>query len=186
MHRRGDELSRRAGFQLRAYGGANPDRRSNTETLAWILDARLKGANAALPWQTLGGEGALDNNDKSAFGCNALFVPGKRLGRKVLADMRVKAFRDGEQLIEYLELVAAKKGLRSEQLAAMVSAFAGLGASKLAGASADNADSIRMRTLPDWKIAALRRALAEIIALQPDGLQAMDEGDRRRNQIGVE
>jgi hypothetical protein len=84
--------------------------------------------------------------------------------------MRVKAFRDGEQLIEYLELVAAKKGLRSEQLAAMVNAFAGLGASKLAGASADNADSIRMRTLPDWKIAALRRALAEIIARHPDSL----------------
>lgn len=162
-HRRAVELSRRGGFRLRVYGGANPDTRSNSETLAWILDARLKGANAALPWQTLGGEGALDDNDKSAFGCNALFVPGRRVGEKVLADMRVKAFRDGEQLIEYLDLVGAKKGLRSEQLAAMVNQFAGLGASKLAGASADNADAVRMGALPDWKISALRRALAEMI-----------------------
>jgi hypothetical protein len=164
MHRRAVELSRRGGFQLRVYGGANPDTRSNSETLAWILDARLKGANAALPWQTLGGEGALDDNDKSAFGCNALFVPGSRAGKKVLADMRVKAFRDGEQLIEYIELVAAKQGLRCEQLAAMVNEFAGLGASKLAGASADNADAVRMGALPDWKIAGLRRGLAEMIA----------------------
>jgi hypothetical protein len=164
MHRRAVELSRRGGFQLRVYGGANPDTRSNTETVAWLLDARLKGANAALPWQTLGGEGALDDNDKSAFGCNALFVPGSRAGKKVLADMRVKAFRDGEQLIEYLERVAAKQGLRCEQLAAMVNEFAGLGASKLAGASADNADAVRMGALPDWKIAGLRRGLAEMIA----------------------
>lgn len=163
MHRRVTELSRRGGYQLRVYGGANRDTRSNSETLAWILDARLKGANAALPWQTLGGERALDDNDKSAFGGSALFVPGQRLGQKVLADMRVKAFRDGQQVIEYLELIAAKNGLRNEQLAAMVNECVGLRTSVLEGASADDADAVRMGALPDWKIAGLRRALAEKI-----------------------
>jgi len=163
MHRRTVELSRRGGFQLRVYGGANPDTGSNSETLAWILDARLKGANAALPWQTLGGESALDDNDRSALGCNALFVPGQRLGHKVLADMRVKSFRDGAQLIEYLELVAAKRGLLNAQLEAMVNACVGLRTAKLEGASADNADAVRMGALPEWKISGLRRALAEMI-----------------------
>src|SRR5207237_4458270 len=116
-------------FKVRFYGSCNPDNQSNLVTVAWLLDAYLNGADGALPWQTIGSEKALDENDAGAFGGNALLVPAMRFDQNVVADLRLNAMRDGEQLIEYLHLLGQRRHLNREQLQAMVAPVLQLGAS---------------------------------------------------------
>jgi len=151
------------GVDIRAYGGASRDTESNTASVVMLLSMWLNGANAHLPWQTLGDDAALDTNDKGAGGGSALLVPGKRLNRTVLADMRLKAFRDGQQLIEYLVELGRRYGLNREQLKAMAHGAVALDTGRVAGAGADNADALVFGALKAWQIAGLRRAIAELI-----------------------
>jgi len=163
MVRRCRILAQQTGLTIRTYGSANRDTESNTRSVAWLLSAWLNGAQAALPWQTLGSDRALDVNDRGAGGGNALLVPGDRFGLPVVADMRLKALRDGQQLVEYLAELARRRGLRREQLRAMVARAVGLRGTVRAGASLENAEAARFATLDAWQIAGLRRKLAELI-----------------------
>ncbi|MFP4055761.1 MAG: hypothetical protein ACLF0G_02710 [Candidatus Brocadiia bacterium] len=161
-YRRCRILARQTGVDIRCYGAANKDNRSNTGSVVWCLDAWTNGAGAVLPWQTLGGERALDIGDRSGSG-NALIVPGKRLGHTVVADMRLKALRDGQQLVEYLVELERRTGLRRDQVKAMVHAAVRIEAGRQPGAGADNADAMTFSALQAWQIAGLRRRVAEMI-----------------------
>jgi len=162
MIRRCQALAREAPLDLRVYGSANADNTSNFGTVAWVLHAFLNGASAALPWQALGNEKALDIGDR-AVGGNALLAPGDRFGVPVVADLRLKAFRDGEQVCEYLKLVADRYHLNAEQLRAMVLAGVDIEARTAPGAGADNADALTFGRLSAGQLAGLRRALAALI-----------------------
>ena len=163
MVRRCRILAQETGLTIRTYGSANRDNESNTRSVAWLLSAWLNGAEAALPWQTLGSDRALDVNDRGTGGGNALLVPGERFGLPVVADMRLKALRDGQQLVEYLVEVARRRGLRREQLRVMVAQAVALAGEVRAGASLENAEAARFASLKAWQIAGLRRRLAELI-----------------------
>lgn len=156
-------LARKTNLNLRTYGSANPDNVSNTRTLMWILNVWMNGANAALPWQTLGGQKALDVNDRGAGGGNALFVPGGRFGLKVVADMRLKALRDGQQITEYLTILADRYSLKREQIKAMMNKIVHFKIRKRAGDKPENAEALEINTLNAWQISELRRCLAELI-----------------------
>ncbi len=164
MYRRCRWLAQDTGLKLMTYGSANPDNESNTRSVVWILNAWTNGANGVLPWQTLGGDGALDNNDGGGGGGNALLVPGDRFGLEVVGDMRLKALRDGQQLAEYLAILAERRDLQREQVKAIVHQAVQFGAGTRAGAGADNADALQFSTLKAWQIAELRRRLAQLIA----------------------
>jgi hypothetical protein len=148
-------------FKVRFYGSCNPDNQSNLITIAWLLDAYLNGADGALPWQTIGSEKALDDNDGGAFGGNALLIPANRFNQSVVADLRLKAMRDAEQLIEYLHLLAQRRHLNREQLQAMVAQVLPLGASP--AAANPTADTDRFMGPKEWQLADLRRQLARLI-----------------------
>jgi len=150
-------------LEIRTYGGANRDSESNTCSVVMLLNMWTNGANAHLPWQTIGNDRALDNQDSGIGGGNALIVPGDRLGHTVLADLRLKAFRDGQQLIEYLVELGKRRRLTREQLKAMVYGAVAIETGRVAGAGADNADALTFSTLKAWQIAELRRKLAELI-----------------------
>lgn len=162
-YRRCRILADDTGVDIRAYGGASRDTESNTASVVLLLSMWLNGANAHLPWQTLGGEEALETNDKGAGGGSALLIPGKRLNQTVLADMRLKAFREGQQLIEYLVELGKRYNLNREQLKALVHGAVALETGRVAGAGADNADALVFGALKAWQIAGLRRAIAELI-----------------------
>lgn len=152
---------RQSPLKVRFYGSCNPDNQSNLATVAWLLDAYLNGADGALPWQTLGKETALDDNDASAYGGNALLVPASRFNQTVVADMRLKALRDAEQIIEYLNILAQRRHLSREQLQAMV---AGQFALKPSAAPANpTADTDSFTAPKAWQISELKRALAKLI-----------------------
>jgi len=163
MYRRCRILDHETGLETRMYGGANRDNASNTQSVVLLLNAWTNGANAVLPWQTIGGERALDTNDRGTGGGNALIIPGTRLGHTVLGDMRLKALRDGQQIVEYLVLLGKRYKLRREQIKAMVHRVVHFRAATRAGTGLDNADALQFSTLKAWQIAELRRRLAELI-----------------------
>ena len=131
-----------------------------------VLAGAAAALAAGLPWQTLGNDKSLDVNDSSVGG-NALLAPGGRFGVSAVADMRLKAFRDAEQIAQYLEIVRKRYGLKDEQLRAMVQTALNLTAGTRAGASADNADALTFGKLKAWQLSELRRTLAELILKKP-------------------
>ena len=162
MIRRCRRLARETPLSLRTYGSANRDDTSNLGSVVWIVGAYLNGSRAALPWQAMGNDKALDAGDPPGGG-NALLAPGTRFGVSVVADMRLKAFRDAEQLAEYLHIVAGRYNLNRRQLRAMVAGAVDLTARTADGASADNADALRFTKLSAWQVSEFRLALAELI-----------------------
>jgi len=120
MYRRCRIVGQETGIEVRTYGATNPDNESNTKTLAWILNVWANGADGVLPWQPLGENKALEMNDHGISGGNALLVPGKRFNLNVVGDMRLKALRDGQQMIEYLCILAQRYNLQREQIKEMI------------------------------------------------------------------
>jgi hypothetical protein len=160
-YRRCRILREETGIRVRAYGSAGAHDRSNTETVALVLNTWLNGADGFLSWWTIGKRGSLDVQEGCAG--NALFVPGDRFGLPVVGDMRLKAFRKGEQLVEYLVLLSAKHDLNRQQLKHMVVRALDLQAKRKAGASADNADALRFGLLKAWQIEGLRAEILKIL-----------------------
>ena len=88
------------------YGTANPVRRSNTEAEAWAVRAWLAGADAIVPWQSIGTDGNYTRPDETA-----LLLPRKRFGIfGPVASLRLKALRRAQQDVEYLVLLSKAKG----------------------------------------------------------------------------
>ena len=160
-YQRTEWLSQNTGIKDRAYGSVNPATESNTETVSTLLQVWSHGADGFLPWQTVGNDASLDANDNVAG--NTLLVPGSRFGVPVVGDMRLKALRDGEQIIEYLVILAERYQLQREEVGAMLERVLPLSASRTSGAALDDAAAARFSTLRDWEIAGLRRSLADLI-----------------------
>jgi len=163
MVRRTRTLAQETGLNLRVYGSASPDNASNLENVAAMLTAWADGADALLPWQTLGSDKALDSGDAGAEGGSALLVPGDRFNLPVVADVRLKALRDGQQLIEYLTLLAERRQLTREQIKAMIcDALRPPSRSRMARPAAD-ADALHVDNLSSWQLCQLRRRIAEVL-----------------------
>ncbi|MGH7142677.1 MAG: hypothetical protein ACREJ2_00920 [Planctomycetota bacterium] len=152
------------GVEINNYGSLNDDASANTGSVSIMLGVYLDGGHSDLPWQCLGGDGALDTNDGGAGGGNALMVNGHRFGLPCVADMRLEACREVEQLIEYLELVAQKKHLNRAQIKEMVLEAMPFEAGRKKGANADNADAVTFTTLHAWQVDRLRARLAKELA----------------------
>ncbi len=96
------ERQRRNGELVQVYGAANAVDRSNVQPAAWCVDAWCRGADGVLPWQTIGKERSWREGDALS-----LFYPGKPAGQiEPVASMRLKAFRRGQQDVEYLVMLA--------------------------------------------------------------------------------
>jgi hypothetical protein len=157
-YRRCRILKEETGIRVRAYGSANAHDRSNTETVALVLNTWLNGAEGFQCWWSTGGDRSLDVQE--ACPGNALLVPGDRFGLPVVGDMRLKAFRKGEQLVEYLILLAEKHGLSRAQLRHMVARALFPGASWEEGETfVENTVPVRYRTIEAWRIEGLRREI---------------------------
>jgi hypothetical protein len=89
------------------YGSSNHPRESNVAMRAWCWRAWLDGADGIVPWNTVdGGMGAWDVAD-----AQTLFYVGRKFGSpEPFASLRMKAYRRGQQDIEYLILLAARQG----------------------------------------------------------------------------
>lgn len=117
-------MKRAQGIRFWHYGTGNDIRVSNLTGEAWGLKVYLAGGDGFLPWQSLGGDGSFDKPTPTT-----LLYPGERLGvTSPLASLRLKAFRRSQQDVEYLALLAAKRGWNREQLALAVAPLVNLDA----------------------------------------------------------
>ena len=86
------------------YGGSNAIEDANVQPVGWCLDAWALGTDGVLPWQTIGTAESWDKADPLA-----LFYPA-RDGQGPFPSIRLKAYRRGQQDVEYLTLLAQVTG----------------------------------------------------------------------------
>lgn len=112
-----DRMERDA-LKVWVYGTTNPVHESNRQVVAWALDAWREGATGVVPWQTVDKTGeALRRADQLGLFIFDQDAAGKTIIRH---SARLKAYRDAEQLIEYLRLVQQRRGWSPSQLRAFV------------------------------------------------------------------
>ncbi len=80
------------------YGSTNPIEGSNVQPAGWSLDVWSRGMDGVIPWQTIGNARSWDRADELS-----LFYP-PRGGLGVTPSIRLKAYRRGQQDVEYLTL----------------------------------------------------------------------------------
>ncbi len=104
---------------------------SNLQPVGWSLDAWASGADGVLPWQTIGTAQSWRQGDELA-----LFYPYPETGRgpvqadrttntrdadfSVVPSIRLKAYRRGQQDVEYLTLWSRQCGLPRETVGRQV------------------------------------------------------------------
>lgn len=108
------------------YGTSNHVHEPNRNIQAWALDTWQHGGTGIVPWQTVDKSGiALKEADQLG-----LFIFDKdAAGETVIRhSMRLKAYRDAQQLIEYLNLLQQKRGWSQDQMRRFVQHYANLDA----------------------------------------------------------
>ena len=96
----------RFGRKFWTYASTNHPRTSNVAMRAWCWKAWINGADAVVPWSAVDGKGAWDHAKDVT-----VFYPGDKFGQlEPFPSLRLKAYRRGEQDIEYLILLAGKQG----------------------------------------------------------------------------
>lgn len=84
------------------YGGVNDIRLSNMQPVGWCLDSWTLGSDGVVPWQTIGSEASWNKAEATA-----LFYPGPPVATAgPVPSIRLKAFRRGQQDVEYLVLLS--------------------------------------------------------------------------------
>jgi len=144
------------------YGAANAIAESDYETAAWCLEAFALGLNGVLPWQSLGGAGALRKADQ-----NGLLVPGDVAGyHGPVASLRVLALRRGAQDAELLRMLARRLKLTSEQVGALMASQVPLGLLS-SQRSPDEAAALRFRGLSAQGFAELKEGVLRLLTPSP-------------------
>jgi hypothetical protein len=100
------DRKRKFGEMIIEYGSTVPVSGPAMQPAAWCLDVWALGGDGVIPWQTVGRRESWDQGDELS-----LFYPGRaRQGEpKVVPSVRLKAYRRGQQDIEYLELYRASQ-----------------------------------------------------------------------------
>ncbi len=113
------ERRSRNGELVYNYGTSNRIESSNVQPAAWSLWAWSVGADGVLPWKTVGRESSWQKASPLA-----LFYPAPDGGAH--PSVRLKAYRRGQQDVEYLTILAAVTGQPRWALGELVRREAGL------------------------------------------------------------
>lgn len=116
------------------YGSANRIGTSNAMPAAWCVEAWALGADGVVPWQTIGKARSWEQPDELS-----LFYPTPQ---GPVPSLRLKCFRAGQQMAEYLTLYASLSGTDREVLGAEVLQLPGLRAALLKKSEADAGGSL--------------------------------------------
>src|SRR5262249_13344005 len=100
-HRMVLERKEANGEILMEYGCSNPLPDANTQPRGWCIDAWAIGCDGVLPWQTVGRDASWKEADTLA-----LFYPARTKAEAgPIPSVRLKAYRRGQQDVEYLTLL---------------------------------------------------------------------------------
>jgi hypothetical protein len=115
------DRARKFANQVYVYGSANKIGTSNIMPAAWCVETWALGADGVVPWQTIGKKDAWTKPDELS-----LFYPTPE---GPMQSVRLKSFRAGQQLTEYLTMYTALSGQDRDQVGAAVLGEPGLRAS---------------------------------------------------------
>ncbi|MEY3959333.1 MAG: hypothetical protein RJA37_1936 [Verrucomicrobiota bacterium] len=110
--------NRRDGKLTYMYGTVNKFGQPLVINAAWCAESWALGADGVVPWQTIGGKDSLTKPDDLA-----VFYPGPD---GPLPSLRLKAFRAGQQLAEYLTIYSATSAQDRDAVGAAVLALPGM------------------------------------------------------------
>jgi hypothetical protein len=133
--------NRRDGKLTYMYGAATKLGQPLVGNVAWCAETWSLGANGVVPWQTIGNKDWLSVPDDLA-----LFYPSPN---GPLPSLRLKSFRAGQQLAEYLAIYTSASGQDRDAVGAAVLALPGLRAGTIktyaddAGSSAFGDEAVR-------------------------------------------
>jgi hypothetical protein len=136
----------RLGNLVYMYGSANPIGTPNVVPASWCVETWALGADGVVPWQTVGNQKSWTEPDTLS-----LFYP---TANGPVPSLRLKSFRAGQQLVEYLN----HSGIDRRQLGEAILAEPGMRA-KLQKTSEDDAGSSLFDTATHRSLTALRRSL---------------------------
>ena len=111
----------RDGLKAWVYGSSNEVHESNRNIQAWALDAWQHGATGIVPWQTVDKSGsALRQADQLGLFIFDQDAEGRTLFRH---SARLKAYREAQQLIEYLNLLKQRRQWSQDQMRHFVNQY---------------------------------------------------------------
>jgi len=162
------ERKRAFGEIVLEYGSTNPVEGSNVQPVGWCLDVWALGADGVIPWQTVGTAESWERADELA-----LFYPawGQAAGRGErtslpVPSIRLKAYRRGQQVVEYLALWSSllkepRWAVGSQVRAALKLAGTRQGTGTTDAEDAGRIDYARLHSRDVW---ALRTAIGEALS----------------------
>lgn len=148
------------GLKVWVYGTSNPVHESNRQLQAWALDAWRHGATGLVPWQTVDKTGrALQQADQLG-----LFIFDKTPDGKtaIRHSTRLKAYREAEQLIEYLLLVQQRQQWSASQMRAFIDHYVNL-AGSVRKQNDDDAGTAEYDRQALLKVDTLRQAAIQLL-----------------------
>lgn len=125
--------ARRDGKLIYMYGAASKLGTTRATDVAWCVETWALGADGVVPWQTIGKADAWTKPDDLA-----LLYPTPA---GVAPSLRLKAYRSGQQLAEYLTIYTAVSGQPRDAVGAAVLALPGMRAGTVKASEADAGDS---------------------------------------------
>lgn len=149
------------------YGSTNPVEGSNLQPVGWCLDAWSMGTDGIVPWQTIGNGDSWKRADElSLFYPNPLGAAAGRRSPGVIASVRLKAYRRGQQDVEYLTLWSQVHNEPRWAVGNAVRAALNLSGERhgTGQAVAEDAGRIDYARLRPQNLAALRMALGESLS----------------------
>jgi len=171
--RRCRALQRDLHLRWEVYSAAANENAPPAETAAWVLGAWMDQARGALVWQSLAPADAwVDYDPPDAPGTALLATwPDPRLpagtspagSTLVAVDLRVKALRDAQQSIEWLEIWKQRNELSGEQIRHLLRPFFSTPPQRWWHGSESNPHRVRFGTLDAKSLESLRRAVIALL-----------------------
>ncbi len=107
------DRANRYGNRVYMYGSANELGAPNSTNVAWCVETWLRGGDGVVPWQTIGQKSSWQTPDPLSVIYPSDFGP--------IASLRLKSFREGQQLVEYLEHYRESLGdVNAEQIGGLL------------------------------------------------------------------
>jgi hypothetical protein len=152
--------------QLRVwiYGTSNHVHETNRNIQAWAVDSWQYGAEGIVPWQTVNKSGsALAEADQLGLFIFDTDASGETVIRH---SMRLKAYRDAQQMIEYLNLLKNRRNWTPKQMQDFVHHYVQVDAS-VSKTNEDDAGTTNFNRLSASGLEALRAAAIELLLDRP-------------------